>query len=752
MLKAILQSLNAPQKEAVMYDKGSMLVLAGAGSGKTKVLTTRIAWLLSSGKAIPSTILAVTFTNKAAKEMLFRVSTIIPHNLQGMWIGTFHGLCNRMLRMHFKEAALPRSFQILDMQDQLSSIKRLLREKNIDSDLVVPKELQRFINNAKEEGLRAREIDDTFQFNRKFIELYEEYDLRCQREGVVDFGELLLRSVELLQRSSDLREHYQIRFKSILIDEFQDTNPLQYKWLKLLTGSSGNAFAVGDDDQSIYAFRGADTENMERFKNEFNVKDLIRLEQNYRSCGHILDAANSLIENNKGRLGKNLWTDAGKGEKIKLIEVLEDGLEAKWVVEEVSSLIKENKSPNELAILYRSNAQSRILEHELNKRGISYRVYGGFRFYDRAEIKHALAYLRLLENSSDDNSFLRVVNFPPRKIGTKSLEALSAIAKNEGGLSLFDSVSMTKGKLFNTLERFTKLIKNLRSKTCDLPLPTVVDIVTKESGLNDHYAKEKDGFDRLENLRELVTAANGFLSEEKIDSRIPSNSGAAADQTSEPEILEDLTIEDISLNLSPLTRFLEHASLESGENQAENGKEAIQLMTVHSAKGLEFEIVFITGLEEGLFPHENSLNERDGIEEERRLMYVALTRAKKQLYLSYSQTRKLYGQYRYHKKSRFINEIPEDNLNNVYSELSERPIFSRKESFEKAFIDEHSVLEYQQENEFNIKVGLSVHHKKFGRGVVLNVEGIGSEARAQVEFEKVGSKWLALSVAKLEVV
>jgi DNA helicase-2/ATP-dependent DNA helicase PcrA len=669
MTPEFLNGLNDPQKAAVTTANGSVLVLAGAGSGKTRVLTTRIAWLLSLGKVNSQEILAVTFTNKAAKEMLFRIGSMLPYNLRGMWIGTFHGLCNRMLRHHYEQAALPESFQILDMQDQLSSIKRLMKNLNVDTDKINPRQVQKFINSAKEEGLRCENIDDPNGFNRNYIELYEAYDNQCQKEGVVDFGELLLRSLELLQRSESIRLHYQSRFKHILVDEFQDTNSLQYSWLKLLSNKFTDVLAVGDDDQSIYAFRGANVANMQYFEKDFKVNEIIRLEQNYRSHGYILDAANALISRNTSRLGKNLWTDSGMGELIRVFESPEDVFEASWVVDEVKDFINQDTSPSNIAILYRSNAQSRILEHELNKRGIDYRVYGGLRFYDRAEVKHALAYLRLLENKNDDNAFMRIVNFPSRKIGNRSLEQLQDTAKKID-LGLFDSIDLLEGKASIALGKFKEMMETLRTEISMFNLPETVDLVIRRSGLEDYYLSEKNSSERLENLKELVTASSGFVSDEKISSSIPSDIGLSE----EDPIIGNANIEKNSFtivdenefdkepNLTPLAKFLANATLESGESQAAAGKAAVQLMTIHSAKGLEFDVVFVTGLEEGLFPHENSLSEINGVEEERRLMYVALTRAKKRLFLSSAQARRLHGQVRYHQQSRFLDEIPEECL------------------------------------------------------------------------------------------
>ncbi len=634
----LLERLNPEQRAAVTLPAQSALILAGAGSGKTRVLTTRIAWLVSTGQVSPQGLLAVTFTNKAAKEMLGRLSAMLPVNVRGMWIGTFHGLCNRLLRAHHRDAGLPATFQILDSQDQLSAVKRLLKILNWDDEKFPPRQLQSFINSAKEQGLRAADIDDSDGYNKKFIEFYQAYDDQCQREGVVDFGELLLRAVELLKRNTALRDHYRMRFRHILIDEFQDTNPLQYAWIKELSGEASAVFAVGDDDQSIYAFRGADVANMQHFEREFRVPNLIKLEQNYRSGGHILDAANAMIRNNAQRLGKNLWTEAGEGEQLRILEAASDSLEAYWLIDEIRDLIGQGFSRSEIAILYRSNAQSRVIEHTLFNAGIAYRVFGGLRFFERAEIKHALAYLRLMENPHDDTSFLRVVNFPARGIGARSIEALQDRATQQG-LSLYAAVPHLDGKAGTLLGGFTRMIESMRFEGQNLKLDELVGLVIEKSGLIAHYQSEKEGRDRVENLQELINAAAVFISEEG----------------------ESIT-EDGEIKMPPLVGFLTHASLEAGDNQAQEGQDAVQLMTVHSAKGLEFNAVFITGLEEGLFPHENSIAEANGLEEERRLMYVAITRARQRLYLSLAQTRMLHGQTRYNMRSRFLDELPEANV------------------------------------------------------------------------------------------
>jgi ATP-dependent DNA helicase UvrD/PcrA len=706
-----LEHLNPEQLAAVTLPDEHALILAGAGSGKTRVLTTRIAWLVKSGRVAPAQILAVTFTNKAAREMLTRVTAMLPIDPRGMWIGTFHGLANRMLRVHHRDAGLPQAFQILDSQDQLAALKRLLKGLNVDEDRFPPREVMYFINGQKEEGVRARDVPITDETVRRFAELYAAYDEQCQREGVVDFAELLARCYELLLRNELLREHYAQRFRHILVDEFQDTNRLQYRWLKLLAGKSSFLFAVGDDDQSIYTFRGAHVGNMADFEREFRVRKVVRLEQNYRSHGNILDAANALIANNRNRLGKNLWTAAGAGEPVRVFEGESDNDEARWLVEEVQALAREGARLSRVAVLYRSNAQSRVLEHALFSQAIAYRVYGGLRFFERAEIKHALAYLRLVAAPEDDNAFLRVVNFPPRGIGTRTLEQLQDAAK-QAGTSLF---AVATGKS----EVFKKLIEQMRDETRELPLAEVVEIVVARSGLIEHYKTEREGADRIENLAELVNAAATFTDE------------ARAVESGE--------------TVDPLTAFLSHAALEAGEHQAGEGQEALQMMTVHSAKGLEFDVVFITGLEEGLFPHEQSVMERDGLEEERRLAYVAITRARHRLYLSHAQTRMLHGQTRYNIPSRFLEEIPEALMKWL------TPRFSRQKAFQPDYSRQTQVSFPRKARDVGgFRIGQNVMHPKFGAGVIIDAEGQGSEARVQVNFGNGGVKWLAVSVAKLQ--
>jgi len=797
----LLANLNDPQLAAVTLPAQHALILAGAGSGKTRVLTTRIAWLIQTGQLSPAGVLAVTFTNKAAREMTARLSAMLPINPRGMWIGTFHGLCNRLLRAHYRDAALPQSFQILDSADQLAAIKRLLKASNVDDEKYPPRNLQHFINGSKEAGLRAKDVDITDDFSRRFAELYAAYDAQCQREGVVDFAELLLRSYELLERHTLLRDHYRARFAHILIDEFQDTNILQYKWIKQLAGPASSVFAVGDDDQSIYAFRGANVGNMAAFEHEFRVPNLIKLEQNYRSHAHILECANQLIRRNGSRLGKELWTDAGAGEPVRVFEAVSDGQEAQWLIEEARSLIAEGWLRNDMAILYRSNAQSRVLEHALFSAGIPYRVYGGLRFFERAEVKHALAYLRLMENPADDTAFLRVVNFPARGIGARSVEQLQDAARATDS-SLYAATSALKtGAASGKMLGFVGLIERLRTEARSMTLPEAVEHVIERSGLIKHYQTDKEGQDRIENLRELVNAAAGFLAEQGVGQDVPANLGVASNAA--PDSLFDLPsatagsqtvsvatsmadgVDDgvvdgnAFIQTTPLASFLAHASLESGDNQAGEGTDAIQLMTVHAAKGLEFDAVFITGLEEGLFPHENSAQEVAGLEEERRLMYVAITRARKRLYLSFSQTRMLHGQTRYNVRSRFLEELPEDNLKWLTPKAgAPRPSWGGhggQAAFgaygERGGSGGQGGSRYALEapppapwaaNDARVaakfdrglawRIGQTVAHAKFGEGVILGIEGSGSDARVQVNFGRQGVKWLALSVARLEAV
>ena len=765
----LLASLNAEQRAAVALPPEHALILAGAGSGKTRVLTTRIAWLLQTGQVSPGGVLAVTFTNKAAREMMTRLQSMLPVNVRGMWIGTFHGLCNRLLRAHHRTVNLPATFQILDTQDQLSAIKRLCKQFNVDEERFPPKQLAWFIAGCKEEGLRPQNVEARDPDTRKKVELYQLYEEQCVREGVVDFGELLLRSYELLRDNDPVREHYQRRFRHILIDEFQDTNKLQYAWIKLLAGfdpagqrrgdDGGAVFAVGDDDQSIYAFRGARVGNMADFVREFAVQHQIKLEQNYRSYSNILDTANALISHNKYRLGKNLRTDQGAGEPVRVHEFARDIDEAQWMVDEMKQLIADGISQKEIAVLYRSNVQSRVIETALFNAGLPYRVYGGQRFYERAEIKHALAYLRLLENPNDDTSFLRVVNFPPRGIGARSLEQLQDAARSVNS-SLHDAVGSLSGKAGANLGAFVAKIDVLREQTKGLTLREIIELVLQHSGLIEHYQTEREGADRVENLEELLTAAESFVSNEGFGREAEATEAA-------PGATPDAESGEV---MSPLAAFLTLAALEAGDNQAKEGQEAVQLMTVHASKGLEFDCVFITGLEEGLFPHENSMSDFDGLEEERRLMYVAITRARKRLYLSHSQTRMLHGQTRYHIRSRFFDELPEETLkwitpkNGGFGSGFAPPAAGynrQRDSWGEGWKGGTSggygrdagsspaPVSRAQEASTGLKIGMQVFHNKFGEGTVLTLEGSGDDARAQINFPRHGTKWLALSVAKL---
>ena len=723
----LLVSLNNKQLEAVTLPHQSALILAGAGSGKTRVLTARIAWLIQTGQVSPTGLLAVTFTNKAAKEMLTRITASLPINTRGMWVGTFHGLCNRLLRAHHREAGLPASFQILDIADQLSVIKRLMKLMNVDDEKYPPKQVQNFINGCKDEGLRAHAVEAYDAHSQKMREIFEEYDKQCQRDGVADFAELLLRCYELLERDANIRQHYQSRFKYILVDEFQDTNRLQYLWLKLLAGQGNCMFAVGDDDQSIYGFRGARVGNMRDFEKDFNIQHIVKLEENYRSHSNILDAANAIISHNTNRLGKNLWTSAGAGEPVRVYDAYNDTDEAQFIVDEIKMLHCEGASLGEIALLYRSNAQSRILEHALFSANLPYRVYGGLRFFERAEIKHALAYMRLIANANDDTALLRVINFPARGIGARGLEQLQESARAEN-CSIWQAAinKVGDGKLGGKgIEGFVALIRRMVDNAYGISLPELTELATTMSGLTAHYQNDKEGEDRIENLKELVTAAVSFT-----------NQDFGNHNNVDGETEQDL-----------LTQFLSHASLEAGEHQADVGKEALQLMTVHASKGLEFKAVFISGLEEGLCPHEQSLYENQGLEEERRLMYVAVTRARQRLYLSHAQSRMLHGKVRYGIPSRFLDEIPEQLLKHINSKPVARSGSTRDYNELPAMMSGQQSL--NQKNAMPWKIGQQVAHTKFGNGVVVSYEGNASDMRVQVNFGREGLKWLAMEFAKL---
>lgn len=928
----LLRGLNPEQLAAVTLPQGHALILAGAGSGKTRVLTTRIAWLLHTGQASAGHIMAVTFTNKAAKEMQARLATLVPFQLRGMWMGTFHGLCNRLLRAHHQAAGLAATFQILDVQDQQAAIKRLLKQHNMDAERFPPKQLAWFFASCKEDGLRPKDVVATNPEMQQKVALYQLYEDQCQREGVVDFAELLLRAYELLRDHHALRQHYQQRFRYLLVDEFQDTNRLQYQWLKLLAGESEgghiigstSVLAVGDDDQSIYAFRGARVGNMQDFLREFKVQHHIKLERNYRSHGHILDCANALIEHNSQRLGKNLSTDQGAGEPVRIQQTPTDLDEARWLVEEVQALTSQDGlQRQEIAVLYRSNAQSRVIESRLFNAGIPYRVYGGMRFFERAEVKHALAYLRLLENPQDDTSYTRVVNFPTRGIGTRSLESLQQQA-SQAGCSLHDAASLVSGAAGAKLQGFNALLDVMREAVAGQSLGDTIAHVLQASGLEAHYQTDKEGQERLENLQELIRAAESFVLQEgfgkdaialPLDETAPSQSltqspasqglvpaSSASDEEieesdealdrevmaglettpllaivtvesrdkvkcqcpeckrhvhsqvhivetgdqilrfgstcfkkiygtghkprykSEEKLSEDkveLLKNDVAglaalirseffevvrtelrgrkaaerrsraavvaiqspikvqwveqpkfdaetgETLSPLQAFLVHAALEAGDNQAQAGQDAVQLMTVHASKGLEFDAVFIVGLEEGLFPHDNALSDKDGLEEERRLMYVAITRARQRLYLSHAHSRMLHGRTSFNLPSRFLDELPPHCLHHLLGTAGfaklERSDYVRGgggiSSGAQSFA--HSLLEKAVATPATstaagsgaaLRKGQQVFHAKFGEGQVLAVEGQGADARAHIHFVRHGAKWLALGIAKLTVV
>ena len=723
----ILAPLNDAQRQAVSAPLLPTLVLAGAGSGKTRVLTHRVEWLVQVEGVSPHGILAVTFTNKAAAEMRHRIETQLGLPSAPLWIGTFHGICHRLLRLHWREAGLPQGFQILDGEDQQRLVKKIIKGLGLDDTRWVPREVAWFINAQKDEGLRPKHLkDDGDPTRRQLIKLYEAYEDACRRNGVVDFAELLLRCYEILREAPGLGEHYRARFRHVLVDEFQDTNTIQYNWMKALVGSASVPYVVGDDDQSIYRWRGARVENLQQYRKDFHDVQLFRLEQNYRSTGNILDAANAIIKNNAVRLGKNLWTDAGTGEPIRVYEAFNDTEEARWIVEEVKSLSLDGMARREMALLYRSNAQSRVLEHALFSAGLPYRVYGGLRFFERQEGKHALAYLRLIANSDDDGAFLRVVNFPARGIGARSIEQLQDAAKT-AKVSLHETA---KGG--GKAAVFAELVDKLKAACEGLTLPETVEQVLERSGLRTHYQNEKEGQDRLANLDELVNAAANFVAEE-------------GNVDAEGELSGDLAA------------FLSHASLEAGEHQAGEGDDALQLMTVHSAKGLEFDAVFISGLEEGLFPHENSVREDKGLEEERRLMYVAVTRARQRLYISHAQTRMLHGQTRYNLPSRFFDEIPEEllkwltpRIQRAQAAVSPGLTFgSPRRGGWGGPTPDVAVSRTIAKETGGFRIGQNVAHAKFGQGVIVNAEGAGSDARVQVNFGREGVKWLALSVAKL---
>ena len=712
----IIDPLNDAQREAVTAADRPTLVLAGAGSGKTRVLVHRVAWLVRVEGLAPQHVLAVTFTNKAAAEMRERIEALLDFPTRSLWIGTFHGLAHRFLRRHADAAGLNESFQIMDSDDQFRLIRRMLRSLGIDEAEWAPKEVQWFINAQKDDGLRPPDLDDEGNAGRrKLIELYARYERICADASLVDFGELLLRCLEMLRDTPHLLDEYRRRFKHVLVDEFQDTNAIQYRWLRLLAGPDGAPFIVGDDDQSIYRWRGARVENLMRFERDFEGTQVIRLEQNYRSTATILNAANAVIAHNDTRLGKNLWTDGADGDLIKIYAAFNERDEAEFVLNRIQDFVEQGHRRSEIAILYRSNAQSRVFEEALLAAGVPYRVYGGQRFFERAEIKDALAYLRLMANRDDDPSFERVVNTPARGIGSRTVEIVRDEAR-DSGVSLWRaaaSLIAEQGlptRAAKALWNFLKLIDDLDRVTHAKTLHEQVRCVVEDSGLIPHYSKDPTGNAeaRIENLEELVSAARD----------------AIVDEESE---------------LPPLVEFLSYAALESGEAQAGAHEDGVQLMTLHSAKGLEFPLLFLCGMEDGLFPHQRSINDAEGLEEERRLCYVGLTRAREQLYLTYAEQRRLHGVDNFATPSRFIREIPPELVEEVRPTITvSRPVFRRSRS--------HAV-----EGSGGVRLGQRVRHRKFGEGVVLNSEGSGAHARVQVNFESAGTKWLVVAYANLEL-
>lgn len=723
----ILDSLNPEQRNAVANPAPNLLVLAGAGSGKTRVLVHRIAWLLQAEDVSPYAVLAVTFTNKAAREMRGRIEELLGQSFTGMWVGTFHGLAHRLLRAHSQEAGLPDDFQILDSDDQLRLIKRINRSLHIDEDKWPAKQCQWYINSQKDEGLRAANIehyDD--DYTKTMLDIYRAYEEACDRGGMIDFGEILLRAHELWLKNPQVLDHYQRRFQHVLVDEFQDTNAIQYAWLRVLAGHDNHLMVVGDDDQSIYGWRGARIENIQQFSKDFPDADTVRLEQNYRSTSTILQAANKLIANNQGRLGKNLWTEGAEGEPISIYEAFNEQDEARFIVDRIQDWFSAGNHRSDSAILYRSNAQSRELEDALLRVGMPYRIYGGHRFYERLEIKNALAYLRLLINRHDDTALERIINIPTRGIGGRTIESIRSIARAEN-CSLWQACAksvneaLLSSRAANAVLAFLELIDNMQDACDELELHEKAEHIINHSGLIQHHEKEggEKARARIENLEELVSAASNF------------------------DILDN--DEEIDLKSgSFLAAFLDQAALDAGDTQADEADDAVQLMTLHSAKGLEFTLVFLAGMEEGLFPHKMSMDNISGLEEERRLCYVGITRAKNKLYMSYAESRRLHGDVNLCRPSRFIREIPKELTDEIRLKTTVSRPLSRNGYGNKISGD----IEVPQTD---LSLGQRVAHGKFGEGIVLNYEGQGSNARVQVNFDAVGSKWLVLSYAKLEV-
>ncbi|EJL6378308.1 DNA helicase II [Vibrio cholerae] len=717
----LLDGLNDKQREAVAAPLENLLILAGAGSGKTRVLVHRIAWLMSVEEASPFSVMAVTFTNKAAAEMRGRIEELMHGTASGMWCGTFHGICHRILRAHYLDAKLLEDFQIIDSDDQQRLLKRLIKAHNLDDKQWPARQVAWWINNQKDEGLRPAHINAFDPVTQTYLKLYTAYQEACDRAGLVDFAEILLRALELLRGNQHIREHYQARFKHILVDEFQDTNAIQYAWLRMMAGAQSNVMIVGDDDQSIYGWRGARVENIEKFTREFPSVNTIRLEQNYRSTKTILEASNTLIANNSERMGKQLWTEGLVGEPISVYSAYNELDEARFVVSKIKGWQEQGGTLTDCAILYRNNAQSRVLEEALLQASLAYRIYGGMRFFERQEIKDALSYLRLINNRNDDTAFERVINTPPRGLGDKTLETIRFAARDRGctlwdaSVGLLNDQVLT-GRAASALSRFVELINALEEEGIDMPLHVLTDHAVKTSGLLEMYQQEKGEKSkaRIDNLEELVTATRQF---------------------EKPEEAQDMTM---------LTAFLTHAALEAGEGQADEHDDAVQLMTLHSAKGLEFPLVFMVGVEEGMFPSQMSAEEAGRLEEERRLCYVGMTRAMQKLYITYAEMRRLYGQDKYHKPSRFIRELPEGCLDEVRMKAQvSRPTSTGR--FSQTVVKESF-------NETGFNLGSRVRHPKFGEGTIINFEGSGPQSRVQVAFNGEGIKWLVTAYARLEKV
>ncbi len=719
----LLNSLNDAQRQAVTAAPGQQLVLAGAGSGKTRVLVHRIAWLVEVEKASPWSILSVTFTNKAAAEMRERIEQLLGISPRGMWVGTFHGLAHRLLRAHWREAGLVEQFQILDSDDQLRLVKRVIRELGLDENQWAPRQAQWWINGQKDEGLRPQHIQPAGDlYLTTMLRIYSAYEQACARTGVIDFAELLLRSLELWRDNPSLREQYQARFRHLLVDEFQDTNAVQYAWLRLIAGSNPSLMVVGDDDQSIYGWRGARIENIQQFHQDYPNAELIRLEQNYRSTATILKAANALITNNAGRMGKELWTEGDEGEPIALYAGFNEQDEARYITDRISEAIGQGLARSEIAILYRSNAQSRVLEEALLRAAIPYRIYGGQRFFERAEIKNAMAYMRLIASRGDDGALERIINVPARGIGERTVEILRQHAREQdvsmwqAACDLIDHKGLP-GRAANAVQGFMQMIEELAERVEGVPLYSMAQQVIEHCGLLDFHRNEKGekAQGRVENLEELVSAARAF----------------------ENEMVEFEEEGDV------LLAFLAHASLEAGETQADRFEDSVQLMTLHSAKGLEFPLVFLSGMEEGLFPHKMSLEEPGRLEEERRLAYVGITRAMQQLVITWAETRRLYGSETFNKLSRFVREIPSELIREVrLGNQVSRPFGPGR--------GKGAMFSQEATESTGFALGQRVVHSLFGEGVVLNYEGHGAQARIQVNFDDEGSKWLMVAYAKLQ--